>query len=114
MSREIIVSAPKDKKSRKKIDKALKRLESQVRTYVTIKNVKLLWGAGQEDIYPVAQFEKLWGDITWLEDFNCGFFAVERRRGQQLKDPAQLDRWVRDGSRDYVAGKARFNDSTND
>ncbi|RLD12415.1 MAG: UTP--glucose-1-phosphate uridylyltransferase [Chlamydiae bacterium] len=114
LSREIIVSAPKDKKSRKKIDKALKRLESQVRTYVTIKNVKLLWGAGQEDIYPVAQFEKLWGDITWLEDFNCGFFAVERRRGQQLKDPAQLDRWVRDGSRDYVAGKARFNDSTND
>ena len=108
LSREIVVSAPDNEESRDKIDKALRKLEHRVRTYVTIKDVKLLWGAGQEDIYPIAQFEKLWGDLTWLEDFNCGFFVVERRRGQQLKDPAQLDRWVRDGSRDYVAGKARF------
>jgi len=108
LSREIVVAATENEKAKDKIDKALKRLEQRVRTYVTVKDVKLLWGAGQEDIYPVSQFEKLWGDLTWLEDFNCGFFAVERRRGQQLKDPAQLDRWVRDGSRDYVAGKARF------
>ncbi len=108
LSRECVVASLKDERERERIDSALRALEERVQTYVTIKDVKLLWGAGQEDVYPVAQFEKLWGDLTRLPEFDCGFFAVERRRGQQLKDPAQLDRWVRDGSRDYVASKARF------
>jgi hypothetical protein len=30
--------------------------------------------------------------------------VVPRLRGQQLKDPAQLDGWLRDGSADYVNG----------
>jgi hypothetical protein len=33
----------------------------------------------------VAQFEKLWGDMTALPDTNCGFLHVSRLRGQQLK-----------------------------
>jgi hypothetical protein len=32
----------------------------------------------------------------------CSFLVVNRRRGLQLKDPAQLDAWANDGSRDYV------------
>ena len=74
--------------------------------WVTI--VPVVRAPGQEDVFPVAQFEKLWGDITWLPEAECGFFAVERRRGQQLKEPEQLDRFVLDGSRDYVASKCEF------
>ena len=33
-------------------------------TYITLKDVKKRWGHGQEDVFPVAQFEKLWGDMT--------------------------------------------------
>jgi len=36
------------------------------------------------------------------------FLAVPRERGQQLKDVAQLDGWVRDGSLTYVEGLADF------
>jgi hypothetical protein len=71
-------------------------------SYVTLKDVKKRWGYGQEDIYPVAQFEKLWGDMTGLPELKCLFVLVPRLRGQQLKDPAQLDGWLRDGSAAYV------------
>lgn len=108
VTREDVIAAQIDEKKRVLIDEALHAVEADLPTYVTIKNVKYVWGAGQEDTFPVAQFEKLWGDLTLLDTFSCGFFAVERRRGQQLKDPAQIDRWVRDGSRDYVASKALF------
>ena len=77
-------------------------------TYVTIKDVKRRWGHGQEDVFPVAQFEKLWGDLTSLPDLPCSFLAVSRRRGQQLKDAAQLDGWVTDGSRDYIESLCAF------
>ena len=60
--------------------------------------VKKRWGHGQEDIFPVAQFEKLWSDLTALPDLECGYIVVPRVRGQQLKEPAQLDSWLRDGS----------------
>jgi hypothetical protein len=46
----------------------------------------------------VCQFEQLWGDLTALAEVACGFVAVPRPRDQQLKDPAQLDGWLRDGS----------------
>ena len=65
---------------------------------MTLKDVKKRWGHGQEDVFPVCQFEQLWGDMTALPEVSCGFVAVPRVRGQQLKDPAQLDGWVRDGS----------------
>lgn len=50
----------------------------------------------------MAQFEKLWGDMTALHELDCRFVAVPRMRGQQLKEPAQLDGWLRDGSAAYV------------
>jgi galactokinase/mevalonate kinase-like predicted kinase len=87
---------------------AIRALASRVPTYVTIKDVKRRWGHGQEDVFPVAQFEKLWGDLTSLPDLPCAFLAVDRRRGQQLKDPAQLDGWAADGSRDHVLSLCDF------
>ena len=42
------------------------------------------------------------GDMTALREVNCQFFVVPRLRGQQLKDVAQLDGWLRDGSAAHV------------
>ena len=72
--------------------------------YITLKDVKKRWGHGQEDIFPVAQFEKLWGDMSALPEVECRYVSVPRLRGQQLKDQAQLDGWLRDGSAAYVEG----------
>ena len=77
---------------------AIRGVAARVPTYVTLKDVKKRWGHGQEDVFPVAQFEKLWGDMTALPEVDCRFFVVPRIRGQQLKDVAQLDGWLRDGS----------------
>ena len=60
------------------------------------------WGHGHEDVYPVTQFEKLWGDMSALHDVPCSFVVVPRLRGQQLKAQAQLDGWLRDGSAAYA------------
>ncbi len=91
-----------------KVTASVRELAARIPTYVTIKDVKRRWGHGQEDVFPVAQFEKLWGDLTALPDIPCAFFAVDRRRGQQLKDAAQLDGWANDGSRDYVRRLCEF------
>jgi hypothetical protein len=77
---------------------AVRRTAQRMPSYVTIKEVKRRWGRGQEDVFPVAQFERLWGDMTALEEFGCRYVEVSRQRGQQLKDVSQLDAWVRDGS----------------
>ncbi len=77
---------------------AVRALAARLPTYVTLKDVKKRWGHGQEDVYPVAQFEKLWGDMTALPECANAFAVVSRLRGQQLKDQAQLDGWARDGS----------------
>ncbi|MSU48102.1 MAG: UTP--glucose-1-phosphate uridylyltransferase [Opitutus sp.] len=77
---------------------AVRTMAARLPTYVTLKEVKKRWGHGQEDVYPVAQFEKLWGDMTALAECANVFAAVPRLRGQQLKDQAQLDSWARDGS----------------
>jgi hypothetical protein len=82
---------------------AVRAMATRLPTYVTLKDVKKRWGHGQEDVYPVAQFEKLWGDMTALPECANIFAAVARARGQQLKDQAQLDGWVRDGSAAYIA-----------
>jgi len=87
-----------------KVAAAIRDLAAHMPTYITLKDVKKRWGHGQEDIYPVAQFEKLWTDMTALPAANCAFFVVPRARGQQLKDQAQLDGWLRDGSAAYVEG----------
>lgn len=84
------------------LTEAVRNVARHMPTYVTMKDVKYRWGHGQEDIYPVAQIENLWSDMTSLTDVPCGYVVVPRIRGQQLKDPAQLDSWVNDGSKDYV------------
>ena len=81
---------------------AVRTLAAQMPTYITLKDVKKRWGKGQEDVFPVTQFEKLWGDMTALPEMDCRFVSVSRMRGQQLKEPAQLDGWLRDGSAAYV------------
>jgi hypothetical protein len=87
---------------------AVRRLASRVPTYVTLKEVKKRWGHGQEDVYTVTQFEKLWGDMTALPECESVFAAVPRLRGQQLKDQAQLDGWQRDGSAAAIAALCDF------
>jgi hypothetical protein len=91
-----------------RLAEAVRKVAARMPTYVTIKDVKFRWGHGQEDIYPVAQVEKLWSDMSGLQDIRCGYLAVPRLRGQQMKDPAQLDSWVNDGSKDYVTELGRF------
>ncbi len=85
-----------------KVSAAIRNFAAKMPTYITVKDVKKRWGHGQEDVFPVAQFEKLWGDMTALAEVSCKFFVVPRARGQQLKDQAQLDGWLRDGSAKYV------------
>ena len=85
-----------------KVTAAVRALASRVPTYVTIKDVKKRWGQGQEDIFPVSQFEKLWVDMTALPEITSRFVVVPRLRGQQLKDQSQLDGWLRDGSAAHV------------
>jgi hypothetical protein len=89
---------------------AVNRLAARLPTYVTLKDVKKRWGHGHEDVYPVCQFEQLWGDMTAVSGVECGFVVVPRVRGQQLKDPAQLDGWLRDGSAEHVCGMCEFTD----
>ncbi len=85
-----------------KITAAVRNLAAKLPTYITLKDVKKRWGHGQEDVFPVAQFEKLWGDLTALPEITSKFLVVQRLRGQQLKEQAQLDGWLRDGSAAFV------------
>lgn len=85
-----------------RVGAATRSVAAAMPTYITLKDVKKRWGNGQEDVYPVAQFEKLWGDMSALPQVRSGYVVVPRVRGQQLKDQAQLDGWVRDGSAAFV------------
>jgi hypothetical protein len=85
-----------------KVTACVRSLAARMPTYVTLKDVKKRWGRGQEDVFPLAQFEKLWGDMTSLPEFGSEYVVVSRRRGQQLKEVAQLDTWLRDGSAGHI------------
>ena len=85
-----------------RVTAAVRRLSARLPTYITLKDVKKRWGYGQEDVFPICQFEKLWGDMSSLAEIDCRFVKVPRRRGQQLKEQSQLDSWLRDGSAAYV------------
>lgn len=87
-----------------KVTSQVYRMASRMPSYVIIKEVKKRWGKGQEDVYPVTQFEKLWGDMTAIPELACSYVNVPRMRGQQLKEVAQLDGWSRDGSKEYIEG----------
>jgi hypothetical protein len=85
-----------------KVAAAVRTVAARMPTYVTIKDVKKRWGKGQEDVFPITQFERLWGDMTALAELDSRFVVVPRTRGQQLKEVAQLDGWLRDGSAAHV------------
>jgi hypothetical protein len=91
-----------DLSNAERVAAAVRALAARMPTYVTIKEVKKRWGQGQEDVFPVSQFEKLWVDMTALPEVGTRYLVVQRLRGQQLKDQAQLDGWLRDGSADFV------------
>jgi len=91
-----------------KVISAVRGVAARMPTYVALKDVKKRWGKGQEDVFPVAQFEKLWVDMTSLPEVSTQYVVVPRVRGQQLKDPAQLDGWLRDGSAKFVTDLCDF------
>jgi hypothetical protein len=90
--------------SPEKVAAGVRAVAARMPAYITLKDVKKRWGKGQEDIFPVVQFEKLWGDMTTLPEVDPRFIVVPRSRGQQLKDVAQLDGWMRDGSVEHIRG----------
>ncbi|MEW6713894.1 MAG: UTP--glucose-1-phosphate uridylyltransferase [Nitrospirota bacterium] len=102
IDRELLMAAEERPECKTKIIEAIRKIEKKMPAYVAIKNVKYIWGSGQEDVYPVVQFEKLWGDMTGLEDLNIGYASVSRYRGQQLKEPSRLNTWMMDGSFDHL------------
>ena len=62
------------------VSQAIRQLAARMPTYITIKEVKKRWGKGQEDIFPVTQFEKLWGDMTALPEAELRFHGSAARR----------------------------------
>jgi len=97
-----------DLSNKTKMAASIRDVAARMQTYITIKDVKKRWGYGQEDVYPVVQWEKLWSDMSGLSDLQSGFFVVPRMRGQQLKEIAQLDIWLRDGSANYIESICDF------
>jgi hypothetical protein len=91
------------------VHQCVMEMSKRMPTYITLKDVKKRWGKGQEDIFPVTQFEKLWGDMTTIPELDCSYIVVPRFRGQQLKEIAQLDGWLRDGSAEYLDGMCEWN-----
>jgi hypothetical protein len=105
---EVFGLTRRDLRNSEKVASAIRAVAARMPTYITLKDVKKRWGHGQEDVFPVAQFEKLWGDMTALPEMECSFVVVPRMRGQNLKDQAQLDGWLRDGSAAYVEALCRW------
>ncbi len=91
-----------------RVSQAVRETAARVPTYITIKDVKKRWGHGQEDVFPVSQYEKIWGDMTALSELKTQFAIVPRKRGQQLKQVSQLDGWLRDGSAAYVESLCKW------
>lgn len=86
-----------------RVNRCVQRFIERLPVYVTLKEVKQRWGRGHEDVFVVSQWERLWGDVSTLPELDCRYVEVPLARGRQLKDPAQLDTWLQDGSADYVA-----------
>jgi hypothetical protein len=105
---DILHSGQEPARADDKVGTAIRTMAAKMPTYITIKEVKKRWGHGQEDVMPVTQFEKLWVDMTGLPGIDTQYVVVPRLRGQQLKDQAQLDGWLRDGSAAYVESLCRW------
>lgn len=108
LDRTMLLAAEHDPAVHATVMESIFSVEKKLPAYVTLKNVKYIWGSGQEDTYPVAQFEKLWGDITALDGMEISYISVPRCRGQQLKEPSLLDVWANDGSMEYVRNRCSF------
>jgi hypothetical protein len=93
---------------RKELDARVRAVMQRLPTYVAIKDAKRRWGHAQEDVFPVAQWERLFGDFSALPELACAYLAVPRARGQQLKDPGLLDLYAQDGSLRYAEERAAF------
>lgn len=100
--------AARRKEGRARVEAALERTERRLKTYAVLKRAWEEDGAGRRRKVPVVQCEKLLGDLAALPGLASAFLAVERKRGQQLKDPALLDHWLRDGSREHLLKLCRF------
>ena len=85
-----------------RVDACVQRMADRVPTYVTLKDVRNHDARGCDTIYPVAQCEKLWGDMSGLTDVVCRYLVVPRQRGQQLKELSQLADWRENGSARHV------------
>jgi galactokinase/mevalonate kinase-like predicted kinase len=108
LDRNMLFEAEENAEKQRDVLDAILNIEKRIPTYVTIKNVKYVWGSGQEDVYPVAQFEKLWGDMSSLKSLGVNYVSVNRNRGLQLKEPSLLDMWLNDGSFEYVKSRCAF------
>jgi hypothetical protein len=93
---------------KEKVAAAVREVAARMQTYITLKEVKKRWGHGQEDVFPVAQWEKLWSDMSSQAGVNSSFFVVASKRGQQLKEQAHLDGWLRYGSAAHVESICDF------
>ena len=71
---------------RGRVQEAVRGVAARMPTYITLKDVKKRWGKGQEDVFPVAQFEKLWGDMTALPELDCRFVVVPRLAGSNSRN----------------------------
>ena len=105
---DIVGNPPGETVTNDKVNAAIRKLAAKMPTYITIKEVKKRWGHGQEDVFPVTQFEKLWVDMTGLPEVISNFVVVPRLRGQQLKDQSQLDGWLRDKSAAYLESLCKW------
>ena len=86
-----------------KVDAAVRVLAARLPTYVTIKDVKKRWGNWTgRCLSRLAIRENYGGDMTTLSDVRCQFLITSMKRGQQLKEPRQLDGWNRDGTASWV------------
>lgn len=97
-----------DLRNTEKVRNAVRKFGARMPTYITLKEVKKRWGRGHEDVYPVLQFERLWGDMSAVPELETAFLKVNRQRGQQLKEQAQLDGWLRDGSASYIESLCKW------
>lgn len=91
-----------------RVRRAIRELAARLPRYAVLKHIRRNLGGGHEDLLPVLQVEQLWGDLTMLPEVEAAYAAVRRRRGGQLKEPAQLDAWLRDGSAEYVESLCTF------
>lgn len=81
----------------------IRQLASRLPTYVTLKDVKKRWGQGQEDVFPQWRDSRSSGATS--RPFPNSALNSSWSHGcedSNFKDPAQLDGWSRDGSRDYL------------